>query len=138
MPALIMDEHGAKLKFSDGLETKIPLDMANLRRLFAELPPSDGRWEEAVMAVEDAVAPLRVAMPSEKNLLNVTASALSDLAGKMFADEVEHIFQKLSRYGFAAEITERTDAFIQILVVREFLHHMGFAALEWNDKETPL
>ncbi|MCP1771264.1 hypothetical protein J2T38_000053 [Neisseria perflava] len=136
MVALMIDETHAAVTFSDGQTQALDLDMAALMcRYFSRIPPDNGAWEEAIMTVEDAIAPWRdtvnAHMPSEK-CLSVAASALLQFGGQsMTVEAVEQLFYRVSAYGFSAEILEQAAAYAQFLLVREFLHHMGFTAVQW-------
>ncbi|ASK26494.1 hypothetical protein BG910_00905 [Neisseria chenwenguii] len=137
MLVLKINRETASPTFSDGLTQCTGLNIDNLAaRFFPTLPPSEQHWENAIMTVEDALAPFSEAARSEQ-VLRIEAGSLQNLAAnrKIFRASVEQISQQLSRYGRAAELAENAEIYAEFLIVREFLHHMDFSGAEWADSK---
>lgn len=110
---------------------------------FHHLPPTAAELEEAIQTVEDALFPVRADLPPASTLLTndrgiAEIADLCDLAEApdrvLSREAVERLFgrlamvvegQPLAHSGLPA----RPDFFATLLILREFLHHQGFAAI---------
>ncbi len=122
------DAHATTLTLPDGSRHHIVLGTDALCRLLQPLPPTDAQWERAIMAVEDAIAPMRKLLPAHSTLRLTHADALLPIAsdGLLHQSAVEQLFQRVSRYGSDPALPQTAAAYAQLLLVREWLHHMGF------------
>ena len=116
-------------------------------RFFKHDPPSPHEIESAIDVVEDEVMRARAMVPRGSALIaegaalrefgNTAGSAATD--GVVTLEVVEQIFQRLAseslgnpmaRQGFPAGNTFAATA----LILREFMHHLGFASVRFPAK----
>jgi hypothetical protein len=110
--------------------------------IFRSDPPREAEIESAIDLVEDAVMPLAKLLPAGATLVagNAMTRRVAGLAaGSGDADSVsiaavEALFEQLAmgaRRGFWAG-EERMDIALAagVLIVREFMHHLGFNSIE--------
>jgi hypothetical protein len=99
-------------------------------------PPLPSELEHAIATIEDAVMPLARRLPPS-SILVVTGSAMHELApahdGAALGD-VEAMFQQLAAVAEGRPVASRGlpsgPAFAAtLLIVREFMHHLGFKSL---------
>jgi exopolyphosphatase/pppGpp-phosphohydrolase len=110
---------------------------------FRHQPPTAGELEQAIMMVEDAIAPLRDKIPVGAKLFTADP-ALSDIARavgisdapsvNLTLDAVEMTFQRLAAvvHGRSASregLPENNDFAATLLILRECLHHLGFSSI---------
>jgi hypothetical protein len=107
---------------------------------FRQQPPSPPELENAIATVEDAVMPLARLLPVDTLLVSADEGArrLRDAvpgAGDSLAlAQVEQLFDQLAAVLLgrpAASAGVPTDApfFAYVLILREFMHHLGFDTL---------
>ena len=129
---------------------RLPIGAASVAAAhFRHDPPSEADMERAIQAVEDVVMPLHRLLPPGASLASTDAAVreIALLAGVapadrmlLTVDDVESVFDRL-----AAVVTGSTPARQQIpagpafaatlLVLREFMHHLKFAAITWSTAE---
>ncbi|QWT47117.1 hypothetical protein [Azospira inquinata] len=117
----------------------LPLGYAELASLFPHRPPRPEEWEAAIMAVEDQLAPARPRVPSAGRLwcadpliTALTALVAGDAAPALAREALEQCFQRLcqARPGGSAGLPEGPEFAALVLVLRELLHHYGYAGVE--------
>jgi hypothetical protein len=105
--------------------------------------PTPLELENAINAVEDELmrAPRTLASATRLATRDVAVAALADAAGivgasprEMTLDMVEDLFQRLAsaslgKPGAARGLPEGREAAALLLILREFMHHRGFAAI---------
>jgi exopolyphosphatase/pppGpp-phosphohydrolase len=117
---------------------------ATAAAFFRHDPPTPGEMEDAIMAVEDAVIPLRSTLPATSTLFT-TDPAIREIARIAAAperpdvslgiDATERLFERLAaltlgRPASQDAIIPLTPAFAAtLLILREFMHHLKFASI---------
>jgi hypothetical protein len=126
---------------SDGAAREFSLPVAS-STLFRGDPPSEAEIESAIERVEEAVMPLAKLLPRGAVLRAGDASVRHTAAMAAGSDEVdavsiaavEALFEQLAmgaRRGFwAGEQRMDRQAAGAVLVLREFMHHLGFERIE--------
>ena len=119
----------------------LPLGYADLApRFFRHHPPRPEEWEGAIMAVEDLLAPARPRVPPAGCLwcADSLVHALTELAAgpgapAMAREALEQCFQRLcqARPSGLAGLPEGPEFAALVLVLRELLHHYGYAQVGW-------
>lgn len=121
------------LTLPDGSRHEIALNPAELaRRELRQMPPTDYQWETAIMTVEDAIAPMRALLPPQSTLY-LHADSLRPLAvsdGLITQNTIEQAFQRISRYGSDPALPPNLHTYAELLIVREWLHHMHFESAQ--------
>jgi exopolyphosphatase/pppGpp-phosphohydrolase len=113
-------------------------------------PPTPFELENAIAVVEDAVMPLakRLPLPSELVGAGPALEAFAAASGKAQRDvrielgEVERLFQQLAAVSegrpVASDGVPSGAVFAAtLLIVREFMHHLGFEAITLASPVTP-
>jgi hypothetical protein len=120
-------------------EIALPLGTSNL---FRGDPPRETEIESAIERVEEAVMPLAKLLPAGAALIAgdaMTSRVAAMAAGSNDADAVsiaavEALFEQLAmgaRRGFwAAGQAMDAPTAAAVLIVREFMHHLGFERIE--------
>ena len=128
---LTIGNNNTTLTLPDGSRHAIALGIETLcAQQLRRMPPGDYEWETAIMTVEDAIAPMRALLPPQSTL-HISGSGLQTLAdadGLLTREAAEQAFQRISRYGNDAAVPQDLPAYARLLLVREWLHHMGFAS----------
>lgn len=145
---LRIGEHGTEVVsgFGETPDTVLTLALGSARTAAAFLrhdPPTPGELESAIDAVEDELMGART-VPSEHAVLVTTDAALrqlADIAGQPAAggralalDAVESLFQRLASAtlghpGALRGMPSGSAAASVLLILREFMHHLGHAAI---------
>lgn len=105
-------------------------------RIFRHDPPTSFELEQAIDAVEDALAASGLAHAARGELL-IDAALLLGILGlqaegdRLARDDVEAVFERLAsaslgRTGMLAELPAGRDAAAALLILRECMHHLGF------------
>jgi exopolyphosphatase/pppGpp-phosphohydrolase len=107
------------------------------------MPPTPGELEDAIMAVEDALAPLRAVIDVGATLWTSDrrVHAIARLAGvgghvpmTLSREATEQTFERLAAASLgrplsAVALPADADLAAALVIVREFLHHMAFTAI---------
>lgn len=115
---------------------------ATAARFYRHNPPTPGELENAIQWVEDEVTRARSLVAGYPSLLGSTAAALqmaptTPLAGSsQSVESVEHLFDllaslSLGRPASSAGIPNTPEFAAGLLILREFMHHLGFAEIRW-------
>ena len=113
-------------------------------------PPTPLELENAIAVVEDAVMPLakRLPLPSELIGAGPALEAIAAASGKAQGDvrmelgEVERLFQQLAavsegRPVASGGVPSGAAYAATLLILREFMHHLGFGAITLAAPVTP-
>ena len=114
-------------------------------------PPTPLELEHAIAVIEDAVMPLAKRLPRPSELVGAgpALEAIAVAAGKagqgdarIALDEVERLFQQLAAVSEGRPVASggvpSGAAFAaSLLIVREFMHHLGFEAITLAAGVTP-
>lgn len=109
---------------------------------FKHTPPTPGEIENAIMLVEDEVNLARKLVAGHMVLwcADPAVQAMADIAGvrgrSMPVDTVERLFDLLAalsqgRPASIAGIPNTAHFAATLLILREFMHHLGFEAIHW-------
>ena len=119
------------LKFGEQA-VEIPLSVAKLQAQFTPYPPSEMAWETAIMQVEDLISPYRDALVDYRTIDIYHAEPLQALADKnsQISTEIfELAFAVLAGYRPTRDLPElahNAEIAAFVLVMREWMHHLGF------------
>jgi hypothetical protein len=107
--------------------------------VFRHHPPTPAEMEQAIDIVEDALMATRVAHAARGELetsdpLLQALPGLSDEGSRLTRDEVEALFQRLASSslghpGAAAGLPAGGPSAAALLILRELMHHLGYAAV---------
>ncbi|UOO82453.1 hypothetical protein LVJ83_02970 [Uruburuella testudinis] len=113
------------LVLADGSRRAIAIGTDTLLR---RNPPSEYEWENAIMTVEDAIAPLQKLIDTSSTFRIAAAEAglPADSAGVLHRETAEQIFQHISRYPTPEHLPDTAEFKALLLIVRECLHHFDF------------
>lgn len=122
------------------------LQMASLQALFATTPPGSGAIEQAIDMIEDALESHLKQLPAsprelasdDPQLLQLLGQLHPQQAGSVTTAQVEQAFNLLADIANGAPAAHSLlplDAgnVSRLLVLREVLHHGGFAAVRTGD-----
>lgn len=109
---------------------------------FKHTPPTPGEIENAIMVVEDEVTLARSIVAGNMALFSADPAlqAMADLVGvrgrSMSIDTIERLFDLLAalsqgRPAASAGIPDTPSFAATLLILREFMHHLGFAEIRW-------
>lgn len=118
---------------------EIALSVADLQAQFTPYPPSEMVWEAAIMQVEDAISPYRDALADYSTLAlyhAVPLQAITDSNGQISAADFERAFAVLAGYRPSRdfpELTHNAETAALILILREWVHHLGFDIVQLMD-----
>ena len=112
-------------------------------QLFQHNPPTPGELENAIMRVEDEVNRARTIAASHPTLWTADPAIpeLARIAGvsgsSLSLEAVEGLFDllaalSLGRPASSAGIPSTPAFAARLLILREFMHHLGFAAIHWK------
>lgn len=128
------------------VETTISLDIGSQRTSidhFKHRPPTPGEMEHTIMSVEDEIARVPTALLAGSNLFT-TDDAIREIALMAgLADqpvmhlgraEVERTFDRLTyviegRPASSEGLPEAHEFAATLLILREFMHHLGFSSI---------
>jgi exopolyphosphatase/pppGpp-phosphohydrolase len=108
---------------------------------FRHQPPREAELEEAIMVVEDAIAPLRPLFAADPICYcpDPMLREIAELAGvtgqarlTVSREAVEHLFGRLAdaaQRRVLAGLPASADFAAGLLIVRELMHHMGLVAI---------
>lgn len=110
---------------------------------FRHEPPTADELENAIMTVEDALAPARARIVAGSALFcsDAMVRELAQLAGlpdrpavSLSREAIERLFDRLGRVALGRPaalegLPARNDLATTLLILREFSHHMDFAAV---------
>ena len=127
-----------------GVQHLLPTGIAPLVTAFRHRMPSALALENAIAEVEDAIMPAARLLPAQRHslygadplLLQVIHSATANpQATTVSRDAIETLFSALARQaerpGYAdAQIPQTPEFAAALLVLRECMHHWGFAQLQ--------
>ena len=122
----------------------LPIGIATLVKAFRQRMPSALALENAIAEVEDAIMPAAKLLPAQRHslsgadplLLQVIHSATANpQATTVSRDAIETLLSALARQaerpGYAdAQIPQTPEFAAALLVLRECMHHWGFAQLQ--------
>ena len=122
----------------------LPIGIATLVKAFRQRMPSALALENAIAEVEDAIMPAARLLPAQRHslsgadplLLQIIHSATANpQATTVSRDAIETLFSALARQaerpGYAdAQIPQTPEFAAALLVLRECMHHWGFAQLQ--------
>ena len=117
-----------------GQTIDIPLSVAKLQARFTPYPPSEMAWEEAIMQVEDLISPYRDVLKDDRVIELYHAEPLQILAdeNRQISTEIfETAFAVLAGYRPTRDLPELAHHAVSaafVLVMREWMHHLGFDA----------
>ena len=127
---------------SPAVDVELGIGLTQLGRgPFRHQPPSELELEYAIAFVEDAVMPLAKVLPPSTNLVSSDAiasrvvklvqGASGTRTGVLTLEQVEHVFGELAAVSLGRPSSSSgvpTDGtFVAyVLVLREFMHHLGF------------
>ncbi|OAM29202.1 MULTISPECIES: hypothetical protein [Eikenella] len=118
-----------------GQTIRLPFALADIAARLTPFPPSEAAWENAIMQIEDAIAPLPKRLAGETLRLQ-GAHALAALphstGGTLSTDTLETAFAILAGYCHARDLPplpHSADFAAQVLLMREWAHHLGFAEI---------
>lgn len=134
------------LVFSGVKDRLIPLQILNIGSdktaadYFHHQPPTPDEMENAIMAVEDEVIRIRAAIPEGAQLCtnDLSIRDIAIIAGlaeqpelTMSLDTMERTFDRLAavmlgRPAASEGIPEENSFAARLLILREFMHHLGF------------
>lgn len=126
------------LEFADGAVATLPVGVGDLARdVLRHDPPTPAELERGIELVEDALAAARLAKADRGTLLTDDA-ALRTLPGLQAPQAhlpiaaVESLFQRLASRSLGtpvavAELPEGPQVAAVLLMLRECMHHLGFA-----------
>lgn len=117
-------------------------------QFFRHDPPRPAELEAAIDAVEDQVMRLTGQLPNGSSLRLIgffageirRAESTSDHANAVVSlDELEHLFQRLASASLGNPAARRGlpsgNLFVTaVLILREFMHHLGFATVVFGPK----
>ena len=98
-------------------------------------PPRPVELEQAIDEIEETLMRCKVVLPTERALLAAGAfQRVAEFAGGRQRDDVEALFQRLASVALghpsaAAGLPDDTEFAAAALLLRECMHHLGFAAL---------
>lgn len=102
--------------------------------------PSPMELEQAIAHVEDVVMPLARLLPPGTRLVRADAvarrvQAALGITGPVPLADVERLFNELAavalgRPAASAGVPVDAEFFCYVLVLREFMHHLGFGSLD--------
>lgn len=135
---LRLEAQSTALEFDDGRRVTLPIGPRGLAEtVLRHDPPTPAELERAIDFVEDALMGVRLAAADRGGLLIVGAplSALPGLDARgmgLGRDAVESLFQRLASRALgtpvaAAELPHGRDMAAAVLILRESMHHLGFA-----------
>ena len=128
----------------EGVQHSLPTGIAPLVTAFGHHMPSALALENAIAKVEDAIMPAARLLPTQRHslygadplLLQVIHAAMANpQATTVSRDAIETLFSALARQaerpGYAdAQIPQTPEFAAALLVLRECMHHWGFAQLQ--------
>lgn len=111
---------------------------------FRHQPPTPAEMETAIMVVEDEIMRIRYDIPTDARLISYDQAirAIAHLAGvaedenmQLTVDAVERTFDRLSlvingRSAHVEGIPASNEFAATLLILREFMHHLGFKQIE--------
>jgi hypothetical protein len=117
--------------------------VATPQACFFHDPPTPAELERAIDVVEEEVMRTRVARPSEPSL-RASGDALRDVANaaggadRLSLDTVEQMFQRIASVSLGDPSAGRglpsgVRFVATLLILREFMHHGGFTAVDFAD-----
>ena len=123
---------------------QLPLSLSQVVQMFGQRMPNALQLENAIAEVEDAIMPAARLLPAQRHslsgadplLLQVIHSATANPpATTVSRDAIETLFSALARQaerpGYAdAQIPQTPEFAAALLVLRECMHHWGFAQLQ--------
>lgn len=127
--SLIIGEQNSCLTLPDGSSHSINIGTETTGKLLCQIPPNDLQWETAIATVEDAIAPFNKLLPTNSMLWLPSNIFFTKLFGNkqiIAREEIEQIFQQVSRYGFSDSISAELPIYANLLIMREWMHHMNF------------
>ena len=124
-------------------QTHAPIQQPGAQTAFAHHPPTPAELETAIAIVEDCIMPLHRQLPRPSQLFLVGDTALSWVAPKpsnlpslisLGIDEIENLFRRLAEIAEGSPVASSglprdTDFPAALLIIREFMHHLGYASL---------
>lgn len=146
MTTLELSGRSARFVSADGArEVVAPLGSDwLLEKWLLHAPPTAGELEAAIEAVEDLVMPVHGQLPREETLsVHGDAAGLRELAGMsgpaLSLPELEELFNRAAavasgRPAASEPVLARADVMASLLILRETMHHLGFARLEWTQR----
>jgi len=110
---------------------------------FHHFPPTAGELENAIQTVEDALFPVRSKLPEGARLFTTDAviREIARIAGladtpeiTLSREAVEQTFERMASVAAGRPVVrsglpEDPGFYASLLILREFLHHEGFAAI---------
>lgn len=108
--------------------------------VFQKYPPTALELENAIMVVEDEIMPLAKLLPHPSTLIltDEITYLLKLVAGYdksiLSIDDVEDLFRRLAEVSegspmLSSGLPMRSDFAAAVLIVREFMHHLGFESV---------
>ena len=132
---MLLHPHGKIGIRRNGVATALPYALADIAAMLAPFPPTDAAWENAVMTVEDGIAPLAPNSGGE-TLAAYGADVLQLLPHEtrpdgifIAADTLETAFAVLAGYRqryVLPPLPHTAEAAAQVLLLREVVHHLTF------------
>jgi hypothetical protein len=117
------------LAASAGVEVVVPAGAAALAwALFRHDPPTSGEIEQAIDAVEDALASTGLLQAAESQVLDVLGLRVGDV--RRTGEQVEMQFQRLASMALGPPAARDAGALSGVgaatrLILRECMHHLG-------------
>ncbi len=107
---------------------------------FLHHPPAPLEMELAIAAIEDEVMRLRHALPAGTTLVSLDTALrqmgrMAEVAAPVVPlDTIEQVYHRLAALSLGRPISQEAPSldaafYLRVLLVREFMHHLGFAAI---------
>jgi len=110
---------------------------------FSQTPPSAADLERAIYEIEDEVMRIRQSIPANSVLITLDVDMLrvAEAAGHdggdasaLSLDAVEQLYQRVAAMAEGRPVTQDSvpvdlEFIARVLILREFMHHMGFAEI---------
>lgn len=137
---LRLDPHRTTLSLSDATEVVMGAGVDDLASaVFRHDPPTPAELEQAIDIVEDALMATRLPHAERGELLSSEAliralPGLQNGGSRLTRDEVEALFQQMASVslgnpGALGDLPPSRQACATLLLLRECMHHLGFAAV---------
>lgn len=138
MHTLYFNEHDIVLNIG-GQSHRLPLTLNDICQTLSPFPPSESQWEQAIMLIEDSIAPWRDDLANDRQTRLVGANELTHLPHQQHdndkvitADTLEHAFAVLAGWRLARELPDlphTVELATKILLMREWVHHLAIDEL---------
>lgn len=133
---LVLEPLRTTLSVGHAPDVSLPIGVRALAAMLRHDPPTGGEIEQAIDAIEDALAASRLPH-GERGELTVGDPWLRALPGlqgsgsRLTRDEVEAVFQRVASAALGTPVARSdlpagSEAVAALLILRECLHHLGY------------